>query len=439
MWLGVSNIKNNRIKMRRIYLFIAILLAFLPGLRAQDGKVEYVDDEACGCELVFIDGIQTTQDGDRFGFKREDGTIIVPNKFMFVDKFHGEYCKVYMNYDSCGLINRDGAQVIPCEYSEIYYPADGMIMAVKDSLYGFFDTLGTLRIPFQYRAASTFNEGLAVVAIDIDSTLVSYGYIDHDGKIVIAPQYEYAFPFNEGVAVVKNYDRYGMIDKNNREVFPIKYEILTSMFDGLLFAGDDDGLALYNNKFKQLTKPIYTELVGKTDDRILVGRDGKYGYLDNKGKEVIPCQYDQAGLFDQERASVSLNGKWGIIDTHGKIVLPIEFDNSGFRSEAYKFHDGMALIEKNGKYGFCNLQGQPVIYPCFDNAYQFSDGLAPVLLGAWGYIDTNGDFFINPVFDMASPFEWGRAEVIYQGEIHKMNTQGRCVKNCKNAPKSWRK
>ena len=175
--------------MKHLLLFLTLSLAFIPAVSAQEDKVEYVDDEACGCELVFIDGIQTTQDGDRFGFKREDGTIIVPNKFMFVDKFHGEFCKVYMNYDSCGLINRDGAQIIPCEYDEVFYPTDGMIMAVKDSLYGFFDTLGTLRVPFQYRAASSFNEGLAVVAVDIDSSLVSYGYIDHDGRMFIQPQY----------------------------------------------------------------------------------------------------------------------------------------------------------------------------------------------------------------------------------------------------------
>ena len=282
-----------------------MLLAFIPSMLAQD-KVKYIDDEECGCELVFIDGIQTTQHGDRFGFKREDGTIIVPNKYMFVDKFHGEYCKVYMNYDSCGLINRDGVEIIPCLYQDVFYPTDGMIMAIKDNLYGFFDTTGSLRIPFTYRAASTFNEGLAVVAVDIDSDLVSYGYIDHEGKIVIPAQYQYAYPFYEGVAVVKDYDRYGMIDKNNREVFPIKFEILTSMFEGNLFAGDDDGLAMYNNKFKRLTKPIYTSLEGKSEGLILVSRDNKFGYLNEKGKEVIPCQYDRAGLFKDGRAYVTV-------------------------------------------------------------------------------------------------------------------------------------
>ena len=424
--------------MKKTLIILTLALFLAPTLPAQE-KVEYVDDEECGCELVFIDGIQTTQDGDRFGFKREDGTIIVPNKYMFVDHFHGPYCKVYLNYDSCGLINREGEEIIPCLYKDVSYPNDGMILVNNNDIFGYFDTLGVQRVPFIYPAASSFNEGLAVVAVQIDSTLIQYGFIDHDGKMVIKPQYEYAFPFYEGFAVVKNYDRYGMINLQNKEVFPIKYEILTSMFEGRIFAGDNDGLAMYDNHFRQLTEPVYTYLVGKTEGRILVMRDNKYGFLDESGKEVIPCQYDQAGLFKDDRTYVSLNGKWGIIDSKGKVILPIEYDNSGFRGEAYIYHDSLALIEKDGRYGYCDMEGRPVIWPCFENAYQFTDGLAPVQLGRWGYIDTKGDFFISPIFDMASPFEYGRSEVIYMGEVHKMNTEGRCVKNCKNAPHSWRK
>ena len=425
--------------MKRLYL-ILILALLAPALRAQEetDKVEYVDDEACGCELVFINGIQTTQDGDRFGFKREDGTIIVPNKYMFVDHFHGDYCKVYLDYDSCGLINRDGVEIIPCRYHEVGYPTDGLILVQKDSLFGYYDTLGNPRIPIRYPAASSFNEGLAVVADWVDTNVVAYGFIDHEGRMVIQPQFQYAFPFYEGFAVVKAYDRYGMIDRSGQVVFPIKYEILTSMYQGCLFAGDDNGLALYDNHFRQLTMPVYTQVEGRNEDRILVARDGKYGYLDPDGNLVIPCQYDRAGLFDDGRTFVAIGKKWGIIDRTGRVVLPIEYDNSGYRAEAYIYHDGLALIEKNKLYGYVDIEGRPVIYPSFSNAYQFSEGLAPVYVGAWGYIDTKGDFYIPPVFDIASPFKYGRAEVSYKGEIHKMNTEGRCVKNCKNAPKSWR-
>ena len=54
-------------------LLAALLL--LPHV-AHAQHIDYVDDEECGCELVFIDGIQTTTDGERYGFKNADGTQI---------------------------------------------------------------------------------------------------------------------------------------------------------------------------------------------------------------------------------------------------------------------------------------------------------------------------------------------------------------------------
>lgn len=423
---------------RNLLVYSLFLFLLVPPLAAQEDVV-VVDDEECGCELVFVDGIQTTQDGDFFGFKRADGTVIVDNIYKFVDKFHGNYCKVYRDYGQCGLINRDGHEVVEPRFADVSYPTEGYILVRDtDGYYGFFDTLGRQRIPFSWRAASTFSQGLAVVAVDIDSTLVQYGYIDTDGRMAIAPQFQYAFPFSEGYAVIESYDRYGMIDLKGHEVIPPKYEALSGMVQGLFFGGSPDGLALFGSDMTPLTPFIYDGVVDISENRVLVVRQGLYGFLDRGGDEVIPCRYEHAYLFREGRAAVSLDGRWGIIDTLGREVLPIQYDNSGTRAELYIYHEGRALVEKDGRYGFCDLSGDIVIPVQYRDAYQFSNGLAPVKIDLWGYIDTTGMPFIVPVFDYASPFEYGRAEVIYMGVIHKMDSRGRCVKNCKNAPKSWK-
>lgn len=429
--------------MKKLLLISALISTFTFHLstalaQTDNDDIVIVDDEECGCELVFINGIQTTQDNGLYGFKRADGTVIAPNKYMVVDRFQGNYCKVYLDYGKCGLINSNGDEIVPCIHEDVGYPTEGLIFASKDEHYGYYDTLGNLVIPYRFLAASSFNEGLATVGIQLDSFSVSYGFIDRNGNYVIQPQYEYAFPFYNGYAVVKNYDRYGMIDRNNREVLPVKYEVVTSMFDSIFFAGDENEVALFNNHFKPITKQVYTGIWGYSDGLVLVTRDNHLGYLNGRGEEVIPCQFDQANPFFMGRAGVSKDGKWGIIDTTGRYILPLEYDNSGYRGEAYHYHDSLALIEKNERYGYVNLDGQIVVYPALEDAYQFTDGLAPVKMGQWGYIDTKGDIFIMPVFDFASPFSYGRAEVTYQGVLHKMDVRGRCVKNCSNAPKSWR-
>ena len=235
--------------------------------------VVYVDDESCGCELVFIDGIQTTTDGERYGFKRQDGSIIADNIYYYVDRFHGEYCKVLYAPDSAGMIDRDGREVIPCIYTDVEYPTEGRFRVQKGLYFGFCDLTGREVVPPSYRAASIYQEGLAVIAYDFDSFHTEYGFIDTMGMIALEPRYEYAFPFSEGFSVVKKYDRYGMINKEGREVIPIKYIVLTSMSQGLYFAGDDQTIALYNNRHERLTEEVYEGVYGMTEDRILV--DGR--------------------------------------------------------------------------------------------------------------------------------------------------------------------
>lgn len=59
-----------------------------------------------------------------------------------------------------------------------------------------------------------------------------------------------------------------------------------------------------------------------------------------------------------------------------------------------------------GKIGYKDAKGGWVIDPIFDEAYEFSDGLAVVGLdGEYGYINANGDFIIEPKFEWALSFK----------------------------------
>ncbi len=421
--------------MKRLLFFLLMLSAL--SASAQDSVV-YAEDESCGCEVVFVDGIQTTQEGDFYGFKRADGTVIAPNKYRYVDRFVGNYCRVWMDYEQAGLLNRQGVEVVPCRYHEVSLPSEGLIRVQDGDLYGFFDTLGSYRIPFRFRAASGFSEGLAVVAVDVDSLLTAYGYIDTLGSLAIAPDFEYAFPFSEDFAVVRKYDRYGMIDRRGREVLTFKFDVVTAMYEGTFMAGyEETGIRLYGRDMKPIGDSVYQAFVARSPNRLLVVKGGKAGFIDNRGRQVIPCRFDECGVFNDGATVAMKDGKWGIIDTLGREILPLQFDNSRYRGEAYRYHDGYALIESNGHYGFVDTVGN-IIYPSFDDAYQFTDGLAPVKSnGRWGYLNTQGDVFLPFVFDLASPFHWGRAEVFWHGLQFDIDNKGKCVRRCSEAPESW--
>lgn len=69
-------------------------------------------------------------------------------------------------------------------------------------------------------------------------------------------------------------------------------------------------------------------------------------------------------------------------------------------------------VDKNGKAGYINRTGKIIIPLKFDEAWGFSEGLAPVRVGQdWGYINVSGNMVIKPQFFEARKFKENRARV----------------------------
>ena len=422
----------------KLGLFCLLGFAGLIG-RASAQDVKVVTDEECGCDIFYVDGIETTREGNLYGFRREDGTVLVPNIYRFVGQFTDGYCKVMIDDELCGLIDSTGREVVPCLYEGVDFPSEGRVLVAKNGRFGYTDLDGNIVIPLQYANAGNFSEGLATVMVILDSIHAACTFIDTMGRQLTEPIYDNLQAFSCGHALVRRNGQWGVIDHSGREVVPTRFESRTTFFaDTLFFAGTTEGMALYDKSLKPLTKAVYTWVGAMQYGRIPVQRDGKYGFLDRYGKEVIPCTYDETGIFILARSLVRNGDRYGIIDTAGRYILPLEYENTSYIGEKYVYFDSLALVEKDGKHGFVDLDGNLVIPFHFDQAYEFSEGLASVRFkGHWGYIDTHGDVFMPFVFDIASPYRWGRAEVYYNGVKHAVDRKGRCVKNC-NGIIAWR-
>lgn len=426
-------------------LTVALLLcgtATAQAQRTQKKQAEptrtIVDDESCGCELTFVDGIQTIERDGLFGFKLEDGTLLVEPKYKYVDEFKEGFCVVMSDETHFGLINRAGREVVPCDFEHVSTPTEGLVRVQRDGLFGFMDTAGREVIPPTWRAASGFYEGLATVAVDIDSLQVAYGFVDRRGKLVIQAQYDYAYPFHEGVAVVKQYERYGMIDHSGREVVPIKYLELSSSFHGRCFAVDaqTERMAMLTTANKQLTDFCYDEILGLGDKMFSVRRGNVETFLDLRGRERHG-EYDHVGIYADGRVMVSRDGKYGILDLRGRKILPIEYDNYAGLHGAYTYSEGLALVARDGRCGYVDRRGRIVVPLQYIAGGRFAEGRAPVQWADsrnWGYIDQEGRTVVPPVFETAADFRFGRAEVVYRSEAYKIDPSGRCIKNCRTFP-----
>lgn len=422
---------------------ILLLLACLSlNLRAQ--VITYESDTSCGCDIVFVDGIETTREGDLYGFRRSDGKVLFPPSFRYVDQFANGYCRVWVDDTSvslpagqeppllAGLVDSSGRIVVPCLYDAVDRPSSGRITVIKDGFIGYTDLNGNLVIPIQFRDASPFIQNRAAVGLIIDSFFLFYTFIDTLGNQLFPPVYQNARPFADGFAAVCRYDRWGIIDTLGNEVIPTVYERLSLPDHGTILAGDSSGMALFLLPDRSPRTPfVYQPVTIVADGRIGVSRNGKQGFLDLNGREVIPCIYDEIGLFRQGRAFVRIGDLCGIIDTLGDTILPLRFHNRSPKGDHYIYHDSLALVEQNGRLGYVDLQGNLAIPLYFDEAYHFSQGLAAVHKdGAWGYIDTHGDIFLPFIFDLATSFRHGRANVYFQGRQLSIDLNGRCTKNC---------
>jgi serine/threonine protein kinase len=114
--------------------------------------------------------------------------------------------------------------------------------------------------------------------------------------------------------------------------------------------------------------------------------------VSNTSAPVVPVSYSPSPSYP--------------ISVESLMVIPPQFDN------AENFHEGLAIVVINKKYGYIDKTGKMRIPPQFDDCGNFSEGLARVEINEqYGYIDKTGKMRILPQFDDCGNFSEGLARV----------------------------
>ena len=98
--------------------------------------------------------------------------------------------------------------------------------------------------------------------------------------------------------------------------------------------------------------------------------------------------------------------KIGFIDKDGNVVVYPQYDKAWF------FSEGLAKVRISDKLGYIDATGKVVIQPIFDKVHDFSEGLAAYYdkgMGKWGYIDKTGKVVITPQYSRCGNFHDGLA------------------------------
>ncbi len=174
--------------------------------------------------------------------------------------------------------------------------------------------------------------------------------------------YDFIMPFSNGLSLVKKNNKYGCIDNKGNIVIECQYDHIYRSNENLL----------------------------------LVIKNGKCGYVDRFGKEIIPCIYEDAEEFREDLALVYKNDHYEYLDATGRQII-----STDKYYDMHSFCEGRALVRKNNlkynyKCGYIDKNSKEVIPCLYDDAEDFSEGLAIVeLKGKKYYIDINGNKIID--------------------------------------------
>ena len=374
---------------------------FFEGVSAvkKNGKVGYIDKNN---RIV----VPFDYDGG-YNFNKGYAVVSTNKKYWMIDKtgkqvslrkydlmrFNGDFAMIVLD-KKWGYVNSRAKEIIPPEYDMIHNYSEGMIGAKRGGVWGYIDTLDQVVLPFEFEGVSVFKDGVAVVEKDRKA-----GVIDKTGKTVISFNYQSLYLDDEtGWYFAEKKDKTGMIDKRGREMISFDFD-------------DIDGFSEVNEGFALMT------IKDKT------------GMIDKKGNIVIPARYDKIFECENGYCGVEVNKKYGMVSLqNGREVISPKYDGLG------NFEEGIARYKTNtpgiyvstSKFGFVTVAGKELTSAKYENAEDFSNGMAAVKLnGKWGYINAEGVEVIFPRYEVAKNFANEKAIVYDDGNPFYVDKKGR--------------
>ena len=287
----------------------------------------------------------------------------------------------------------------------------------NDSAYRYINQKGMIIINPQFKEATVFRNGLALV--QVFGTKPLWGFIKEDGTFALKANYKEATVFSEDIAwVVSDNGAPKAIDLKGDSLFSLKMAKSVRIFKNGLAAFsiivDSANLnwGFADKKGTVVIKPQFTAVGNFSEGKCAVANiAGEWGYIDQQGKIIINYQYSTANGFTNGKAIVHSGRDWGVIDDKGKFVINPQFSEMKADNDRY-------IVKQNDKWGWCNLAGKILIDPQFTEALPFGfNELTPVRLGEkYGFTNEKGKLVIDTQFDTALPFNGKMAWVMSKGK-----------------------
>lgn len=188
----------------------------------KSGKMKLVEDKTVRMVEKFSENLAPFLKGGFYGYMDTTGKEIITPNYISVGEFSGGLAWVKTNDNKVGYIDKSGKIIVKPKYlvGNEFDPESG-VARVKDlNGWGYTSTkeyLGNLNTGADtYRE---FKDGLCLARKD-----GLFGYFNNKGEWVIKPQFKGGRDFKNGFAAVKQDKYWGVIDKSGNWVIKPSFE-----------------------------------------------------------------------------------------------------------------------------------------------------------------------------------------------------------------------
>lgn len=294
--------------------------------------------------------------------------IRVPIPYDIIGNFH-EGAAIVTLTRKYGLINKQGKEILPCEYDYVGDLNEGFVRIFLGEIPNLDDD----------------------VRLKAHTFIGKWGFADTKGNVMLSPNYEYVLPFQNGYAKVKDKGKWGFIDKTGKLVVPCMYEQLWNLVENVARFKQNRKFGAINSAGKVIIPANYAELWEAREGLIVANFNEKYGFLDINGKTVIPFEFEDAQYFSEGKAAVMKQGKWGVIDKTGKILVAFRYE------EISPYKNGISKVIENQHFGCIDAAGTAVIPAIYTAISPFHQGIAKANKGDYFQLINDKGKTLNPL------------------------------------------
>lgn len=335
-----------------------------------------------------------------------------------------------------GFYNERTGEYIRPKYDQVGILCHNRMRVCRDGLWGYVDGRGREVIALRFDQVGNFMEQGLALAVQNGQ----FGIIDLQGNYLVQPEYRsIEIVADHWVAARTQNDQYRLIVLRDFRVLPAEYDQIKYLNGQVMLFKQGEQWGLLDREAKEtLIDGAYDDLTRHDDHLIRAQRGEFFGLLDLQGREVLPIVYKQIGechndlfsvIIPKEKENSSYWFRWGCVDAQGHEKTPLEYD-----SIEPSLNAGVFRVIRDEKIGLCDLEGNELLAPTFDDIYDFHNGAAVVCQnGRMGAIDVLGHVIVPIVYDRLWNFIHDTTLACRDGKWGVVDRTGREVIPCRFA------